>query len=229
MRPLTTHLVRVVKFEISQGIWPSALYNMQNVRFVINCRTGAWGVEGGDGKDADDVQKDGYVSLSNVKLCFCRLIMLNLWATCNILPPASFQEEVKDAQVDRNEVAQELLLEHLAAEGAGPVVAGFGQDGGNNGAAAEADTSITGSARRLIACNMLLERCKDVERQQKDQLEGVKVEDSILRYRQIYERQRSCLGPSTFGGFRIPLGYRQALACGEAVMLPSLRRQGYCE
>ncbi|KXZ45820.1 hypothetical protein GPECTOR_50g614 [Gonium pectorale] len=114
---------------------------------------------------------------------------------------------------DKAEVVQQLLLEHLAAS---ELCGASGPDGdlGPSPAAAGghvAATSLTVTARQLVACNMLSARVKALKQEQ-----GLKADESLdeqqlnelaVHYRQIHERQRSCLGTSTSG---LPEASREA-------------------
>ncbi|GIL54451.1 hypothetical protein Vafri_9964 [Volvox africanus] len=103
--------------------------------------------------------------------------------------------EITENRLDKNEVAQELLLEHLSSDGGSSA----GHDTSNSAGAWGLDASVAGSARQLIACDMLLARAKAVERQQGHKLNDKQMNDLVMCYRQIYERQRSCLGVSISG------------------------------
>ncbi|EFJ52890.1 hypothetical protein VOLCADRAFT_115818 [Volvox carteri f. nagariensis] len=114
---------------------------------------------------------------------------------------AASKVKANDGVPEKGEVAQELLIEHLTVEagtGMPAYCSSVSQDGSSSGAVAM-DISIAGSARQLIACNMLLAHDKAMERQQGCKLDDKQTKDAILHYQQIYERQRSCLGASTSG------------------------------
>ncbi|GLI61512.1 hypothetical protein VaNZ11_003892 [Volvox africanus] len=103
--------------------------------------------------------------------------------------------EITENRLDKNEVAQELLLEHLSSNGGSSA----GHDANNSADAWGLDASVAGSAKQLIACDMLLAHAKAVERQQGHKLNDKQTNDIVMCYRQIYERQRSCLGVSISG------------------------------
>ncbi|GIM15780.1 hypothetical protein Vretimale_18490 [Volvox reticuliferus] len=103
--------------------------------------------------------------------------------------------EITEDCLNKSEVAQELLLEHLSSDGGSSA----GHDTSHSAGAVGLNTSVAGSARQLIVCDMLLAHAKAVERQQGHKLNDKQKNNAVLSYRQIYERQRSCLGVSTSG------------------------------
>ncbi|GLC46380.1 hypothetical protein PLESTF_001845900 [Pleodorina starrii] len=102
---------------------------------------------------------------------------------------------------DKRELVQELLLEHLAAEAsadaAGAGSAAAVDDSGEGGGGGPA-TSVWGSARKFLACDMLLAHEKALQ-QLGEPLDEKQVAEAVVHYRQVYDRQRSSLGTSTSG------------------------------
>ncbi|KAG2502251.1 hypothetical protein HYH03_000737 [Edaphochlamys debaryana] len=113
-------------------------------------------------------------------------------------------------------VAEQLVLEHLADaahSGAPAAELPHSHHGHHHSGAASSSSSAhlasssgsagsgpVASARTLLACSMLADSIRGWRQAHADKMPGEKVaNEAILRHRQIYDRQRSCLGASTSG------------------------------